>query len=92
MEPKAKKALPFDNSKGVGHLARILQNVGIANLPAVLLRRVTATRTFQGLPAICSSSKDETRYTDDTERIDLVLRGASVSQAWTCIRNWYMMA
>ena len=45
------KHMPWARSRGVGHLSMIFQKTGIATLPAVLLRRVTATKTFHGSSA-----------------------------------------
>jgi hypothetical protein len=72
---------PFDSLKGDGHLARILQKVGIANFPVVLLRRVTTTMSFHGFPATCSS-KGEIKKTANIEEVNLGLGGVLVSQAW----------
>lgn len=57
--------IPCDNVHGVGHLCMIRQNTGIANFPAVLLRRVTATSSFHGSSATLSDmffSIDRVRY------------------------------
>lgn len=83
------KVVPCDKAQAVGHAFTMDQKTGMASFPAVLLRRVTATRSFQGSSATDSaifcgfwerdeaekvSTLDKTRFQLDEPLMEAVTR------------------